>query len=341
MPDIAVQRFLLRRVMSLPPAALRAMSGGGVVQRGGRVLDPRMQYLWKTWRRAGASAGISPEEARKSWAELVATVGPEPLRNVTGESITLDGPAGAIPARLHRPATTAAEAPIVVYLHEGGWIAGGLAESEGVASRLAAAAGAVVLTPAYRLAPEHRFPAAYEDALAAVRWARENGHLHGGAPGAVSVAGVSNGAGMAAAVCIELKRTGEPQPHRQVLVCPILDGAETGRSMHDHADAWPMSVMRLRWLLRHYLTPDVDANDPRLSPLRTEDLSGLAPAVIAAAGFDPLSDQADLYARRLRTAGVPVSFRLFDTLPHVFPQFSGVVPEAAEAWRTIGRMLRG
>jgi len=339
MADPAVQRFLLRRVLSLPPAALRALSGGGVVHRGGRTLDPRFQYLWKAWTNPGAMETLSPDEARIAWAELIATAGPERPRTVKAETLLLDGPGGTLTCCLHRPSDHNG-APMIVFLHDGGWVAGGVEESQAIASILAEATRTAVLVPEYRRAPEHRFPAAFEDAMAAVRWAREAGGRYGCAEDDVTVAGLSNGAGMAAAVCLELKRAGEPQPRRQVLVTPILDAAGEGQSMNLHADAWPMSVEALRWVMRHYLGPEADPADLRLSPFRARDLAGLAPAVIVAAGFDPVADQAEAYARKLQAAGVPVTFRLFDALPHSFPQFGGLVPAADTAWRAVGRLAR-
>lgn len=340
MNDPAVQRFLLRRLLSLPPAALRLLAGGGVVHRGGRTLDPRFQYLWKAWRSGAALEALSPEDARRGWAGLVETAGPSVERGVESETVLLDGPGGALVTRLYAPADRDPQAPMIVFLHDGGGVAGGLDESDGVASVLAAETRTSVLVPEYRLAPEHRFPAAFEDALCAVRWAREAGHRYGCAHDDVTVAGLSTGGGLAAAVCVELKRAGEPQPHRQVLVTPILDAAGEGPSMTLYADSWPLSVEALRWTMRHALGPEADPADLRLSPFRTDDPEGLAPAVIVAAGFDPMSDQAELYARKLKAAGVPVVFRRYDALTHAFPQFGGLVRAADRAWREVAGLLR-
>jgi len=340
MADPAIQRFLLRRLLSLPPAALRLMAGGGVAYRAGRTLDPRFQYLWKTWGGRASFESLSPQDAREGWAALVAAAGPDPAPDVKRESILLDGPGGAIATALHIPVDQAADAPILVFLHDGSGIAGGLQESEGVASRLARSARTVVAVPEYRLAPEHRFPAAFEDAMAAVRWARQAGERYGCMADAASVGGLSNGGGLAAAVCLELRRQNEPQPERQLLVCPLLDVIAEQPSMTSFADAWPLSTAALRWSLRHYLGAETDPSDQRLSPLRADDLSGLAPAVVVTAGFDPLADQGEQYARKLMAAGVETRFRCYDSLPHGFPQFGGVVRPAAEAWEEIGALLR-
>ncbi len=339
MTDPAVQRFLLRRLLSLPSPALRLLAGGGVAHRGGHTLDPRFQYLWKAWRSPASFEAMSPEDARQGWADLVETAAPPREKGVESETILLDGPGGTLTTRLHAPAERDPEGAMIVFLHDGGGVAGGLDESDGVASVLAAVTGASVLVPEYRLAPEHRFPAAFEDALCAVQWAREAGHRYGCAHDDVTVAGLSTGGGLAAAVCIELKRLGQPQPRRQLLVTPILDAAGEGPSMRLHADSWPLSVEALRWTMRHALGPEADPADLRLSPFRNPDPAGLAPAVIVAAGFDPMSDQAELYARKLLAAGTPVIFRRHDALPHAFPQFGGLVPAADRAWRDAGRLL--
>lgn len=339
MADPAVQRFLLQRLLSLPTPMLRMLSGGGTAYRGGRTLDPRFQYLWSLWGDAGLET-LTPEDARLGWAELIETTAPDHPDAVKRETVLLDGPGGALANRLHQPDDQDPTMPIIVFLHDGGGVAGGLDESDAIAAILAEEARTPVLVPEYRLAPEHRFPAAFEDALAAVQWAREAGGRYGAASDEVIVAGLSTGGGLAAAVCLELKRLGEPQPRKQVLVTPILDVLGEGQSVTTYADAWPLSVEALRWSMRHWLGPEADPGDVRVSPFRAPDLSGLAPAVVAIAGFDPLSDQGEMYARRLNTAGVEVAMRCFDALPHAFPQFGGLVPAAENAWRKVARMVR-
>lgn len=340
MADIAIQRFLLRRLLALPPAVLRLLSGGGVVYRGGRTLDPRFQYLWKAWRRPVALETLPPQDAREGWAALVAAVAPEPHPEVKTETVLVDGPGGSISTRLYIPQDQATDAPLLVWLHDGGGVVGGLDQSDGLASQLAFGARTVVAVPAYRLAPEHRFPAALDDALAAVRWGREAGDRYGCAPGDVAVGGLSNGAGLAAAVCLELKRMQEPQPARQILICPVLDAGAEGGSMVAFADAWPLSSGALRWTWRQSLGADIDPADPRLSPLRAGDHADLAPAVVVTAGFDPVADQGEAYARKLAAAGVETRYRAFDALPHGFPQFAGVVKPAEQAVNAIFGLMR-
>ena len=222
--------------------------------------------------------------------------------------------------------------------HVGAGVVGDLDTAEGLCALLAETARCPVLAPEYRLAPEHRFPAGLEDAVAAYAWAADNASRYGASGAAVGGEGV--GAGFAAAVCQLRKAQDEPQPSAQLLICPMLDAAARGGSIDAFAQAWPLSKESLTWTLEHYVGAEADPADPRLSPLRAEDVSGLAPAVVAAAGFDPLFDQAEAYARRLTAVGTPVRFRLWDGLPHAFSAVAGVTPSAEAACREIAELFR-
>ena len=338
MADPALQRLLLDSVLSLPPPVLRALSGGGVVHQGGRTLDPRFQYLRTTLRPPRGFSELRPEEARAYWARLVRALGPKPLGAVQIETLEIDGAAGPLPARLFRPPEPCPQAPLLLFLHEGGGVVGAPELSAGLLSRLALVARCPVIAPAYRLAPEHRFPAGLEDALAAYDWAQANAERLG-ASGA-AVAGQSTGAAFATAICQQLKAQGRPQPLLQLLICPILDAAGDCQSLFTFCDSWPLSRESFTWTLGQYLGPEDDPCDPRISPFRAGDVSGLAPAVIVTAGFDPVVDQGELYARKLRAAGVTVIYRCYDHLPHGFPAFAGVAPSAETACSEIGGLLR-
>lgn len=340
MADPAFQRSMLKTMLSLPDPILRVLSGGGVVYRGGRTLDPKFQYIWKSWRKPRPVSQVTPEEARTGWNLLARIAGAKPAPGVRGETILLDGPAGPMTTRLYRPADQDPQVPMLVFFHEGAGVAGGIEASEGFCTQLAAVARCPVLVPAYRLAPEHKFPAGYEDALAAYRWARENAGRYGAAPDTAAVGGESMGANFAAAICHEMKRSGEPQPAVQLLVDPILDAAADSQSMQTYADVWPLSRETLGWIFGHYLGPETDPTDPAVSPFRADDVSGLACAIILTAGFDPVVDQGELYARKLKAAGVAVLYRCYDSLPHAFPTFAGVAPEAEVACREIAGLLR-
>jgi acetyl esterase/lipase len=338
MADPALQRLLYRTALSLPEPVLRVMAGGGVVYRGGRTLDPKFQFLWKAWSGPRLAPDANPEDARADWAQLAKAFGRHDEAGVKTETILLDGPGAVLTTRLYRPDDQDPGAPMLVFFHAGAGVMGDLDASDGLCARLAAVGRTAVLAPAYRLAPESRFPSGFEDALAAYEWALANASRYG-ATGA-AVGGESMGGGFAAAICQELKRLKEPQPALQLLICPILDAASDSQSMETYADAWPLSREALRWAFGHYLGPGDDPSDPRLSPFRAADVSGLACAIIVTAGFDPLVDQGELYARKLRAAGVPVVYRCYDKLVHGFPAFAGVAPEADIAVSEIGGLFR-
>jgi acetyl esterase/lipase len=314
------------------------MAGGGVVYRGGRTLDPRLQFLAVQARKGPAMETLDPEEARRGETQALSAVSGDLEPGVSWESLTVPGAMGDIPARLYRPDSQDAAAPLMVWAHMGGGVIGTLETSHCFCALLARITRAPVLSVDYRLAPEHRFPAGLEDVLAAYRWARDNAGRYGAKD--VAIGGDSMGGNFAAIVCQELKRTGEAQPALQLLVYPCTDAASETPSMTTYADAFPLTSAMMGWFMGHYLGPDDDPTAVRLSPLRESDLSGLAPAVIATAGFDPLLDQGEAYARALKEAGVTVRYRCYDSLSHAFTAFTGAIPVAAAACREIAALVR-
>ncbi|MDB5418600.1 MAG: lipN [Phenylobacterium sp.] len=340
MPSISTQRFIAHRLLSLPAPILRLMSGGGVVYQGGRTLDPRIQFLAAQARGAPPMQLLSPQDARRASEAGVALVTGEPEPGVSIEPLTIESENGPIPARAYRPDTQGPTAPLMVYAHMGGGVIGGLETAHVFCTILAKWARAPVLSVDYRLAPEHRFPAGLDDVLCAYRWARENATRFGAPQGAVAIGGDSMGGGFAAAVCQALKAAGEPQPALQLLVYPWVDMACEGASMTIYGEAYPLTRALLDWFAAHYMGPEDHPADPRLSPLAAPDLTGLAPALVVTAGFDPLVDQGEAYARKLKAAGVPVVYRCYDGLSHGFTAFTGAVPCADVACREIAGLVR-
>lgn len=338
MASAAAQRLIARTLLSLPAPVLRLMAGGGVVYRGGRTLDPRLQFLAAQARKRPAVDSQSPEEARRGETAGVTALTGDLEPGVRWEPLSVPGGAGDIPARLYRPDGQDPAAPLMVWAHMGGGVIGTLETSHCFCALLARITRAPVLSVDYRLAPEHRFPAGLDDVMAAYRWARDRAATYGAT--GVAVGGDSMGGNFAAIVCQELKRAGEPQPELQLLVYPCTDAASETPSMTTYADAFPLTSGMMAWFLGHYLGPDDDPTGPRLSPLREKDLSGLAPAVIATAGFDPLTDQGEAYAKALREAGVTVRYRCYDSLCHAFTAFTGAVPAADAASREIAALVR-
>jgi acetyl esterase/lipase len=340
MADPAVQKAILKVLLSLPTPVLRAMSGGGVVYQGGRTLDPRFQFLTAGARRMPAMSSLTPEEARAASAGGLAAMTGKPEPGVRVENLPIDGPGGPLKLRAYRPAEQDPAAPLMVFAHFGGGVIGDLETSDVFCQILARIARCAVLSVDYRLAPETRFPGGLEDVLAAYRWGRDNAVRFGAPEGLAAIGGDSMGGNFAAVVAQEMKRAGEPQPALQLLIYPAVDVASETQSMTTFGDAYPLSRDTMNWFMAHYMSPDADPADPRLSPIRTEDLSGLAPAIVATAGFDPLVDQGECYAKRLRDAGVPVVYRCYDSLAHGFTAFTGAIPTADTACREIAGFVR-
>lgn len=333
-------RALARTILSLPAPVLRLMSGGTAVYRGGRTLDPRFQLMAAQAARMPAMTSMSPEEARRATAQGAKVYGGRLEAGVRVEPLSIPAEERSLAARLYRPASQDPAAPAIVFAHFGGGVIGDLETSHAFCGVLAKVARAPVVSIEYRLAPEHRFPAGLEDVLAAYRHVRDHASQFGAPTGQAVIAGDSMGGNFAAAICQELRRAGEPQPDLQLLIYPCVDVASETPSMTTYAEAFPLSRATMDWFMGHYMGPGADPADPRLSPIREADLEGLAPAVVATAGFDPLVDQGEAYAKRLRAAGVPVIYRCYDSLAHGFTAFTGVVPAADVACREIAGLVR-
>jgi acetyl esterase/lipase len=336
----SLQRFLLRRALSLPSPILRLMSGGGAVYRGGRTLDPRLQLLFAAARGRAPISTLTPAEARTAAAQAVSPLFGAPEPGVRVESLSLPGPAGPLIARAYRPAGQHPQLAPMVYAHGGGGVLGDLESCHVFCQILAAVAQAPVVSVAYRLAPEDRFPAGLEDMAAAYRWVRDHAADFGAPAGAAMIGGESIGGGFAAVIAQDLKRAGEPQPALQLMIYPAVDLASETPSMSANAEALPVELPPQDWLAGHYLGPEHNPADPRVSPLRAADVAGLAPAVVATAGFDPLHDQGEAYARRLRGAGAPLAYRTYDGLTHGFTGYTGAAPAADAACREIAGLVR-
>jgi acetyl esterase/lipase len=334
------QRAILKLLLSLPTPILRLLSGGGVVYREGRTLDPRYQFLAAMNRSAPPVTRLAPEEARRVTAQGLLAVAGRIERGVETETLALPGPRGDLPARAYRPPRQDTDMPLLVYAHFGGGVVGDLETSDAFCSILAATVRGPVLSVDYGLAPEHRFPAGLDDLAFAYRWGRDNADRFGAPVGRAMIGGDSMGGNFAAVIAQDLKRAGEPQPALQLLIYPCVDVASETASMSLHAEAYPLSRTLMDWFIGHYVGPDADPADPRLSPMRTTDLGGLAPAVVITAGFDPLVDQGEAYAQALRAAGVETIYRRYDSLAHGFTAFTGAVPAADDAAREIARLVR-
>ena len=322
----------MRSLLSLPAPVLRALSGGAAVHRGGRTLDPRLQFLSRHVRPAD-EAPQSPTDHRERQAAADRDLSGAILPGVAVEPLTIAGPEGELRGRLYRTPRRTPPRALLLWFPSGGGVLPGLARDETFCSMLAGL-GCLVVAVQPRLAPEHRFPAALQDASAALAWARrEAGGL--GAP-ALAVGGADLGAGLAAGVC---RDPGGPSPVLQVLVSPWLDLAARSPSTA-FAESWPVTAADLAWRAAQVLGAGADPSDPRVSPLRASRVAGQPPAVVITTGFDPLAEQGEAYARRLREAGVPVRYRRHDALAHDFHTMTGAVPAADAACREAAALVR-
>jgi acetyl esterase/lipase len=340
MADASLQKLQLRLILSLPAPVLRAMSGGGVVYKGGRTLDPRLQFLAARSQGAPPMSSLTPEQARFGVTAMVQVMGGKVEPGVKVEPVTVPGAEDSLPARVYLPTGQDPETPVMVFAHFGGGVIGDLDTCEAFCSILARYWKGPVLSVAYRLAPEYRFPDGLEDMMAAYRWALAEAPRFGAPAGKAAVGGDSMGGNFAAIICQEMKRRGETEPVLQLLIYPALDVAGDSPSMTTYADAWPLTRETMEWFMANYMGPEDSPLDPRLSPVKASDVSGLAPAVIAAAGFDPLLDQGEIYARRLTEAGVPTRYKRYDALAHAFTAMTGVVAPADAACREIAQLAR-
>jgi len=230
--------------------------------------------------------------------------------------------------------------PVVAYFHGGGWVQGDLETHHGVCARLALRSGALVVALDYRLAPEHPFPAAVEDCLAAYRWLRAHGREIGAAPGRVAVAGDSAGGNLAAVVSQRVAAAGEPPPAAQALIYPALDFVFDTPSHRDLEDAHIIPRDRIVWYADQYLPAGIDRLDPRASPLRARDFSGQPPTLLITAGFDPLRDEGHAYADRLAAAKVDVVDREYPGQIHAFVSLTKAIPQGLAATWEIADHLR-
>jgi acetyl esterase len=309
------------------------------------ALDPQAKAVIELAIKAGRPPyhTLSPKEARQLFLETRPFSTPAPPAIGTVRNLAAEGPVGQIPLRLYRPAgvSDATPLPVYVYFHGGGWVIGDLESHDVLCRQLTAESGACVIAVDYRLAPEHKFPAAADDAWAATRWIVGHAAELGVDAGRLAVGGDSAGGNLAAVVALMSRDAGGPAIALQVLIYPVTDVGRESPSYADFADGYMLTRDSMRWFTAHYLGRKEEANDWRVSPLRAPSLAGLPPALILTAGFDPLRDEGAAYATRLREAGVTVDYVSFGGMIHGFVGMGRVLDSALRAVSLIGAALRG
>jgi acetyl esterase len=332
-----------RAIGALPPRAKRLIAGPPI-RRDGLQLDLDMQVLLKLEERnprPPLSSG-TPAEARASLRRTVRAVEGAPVAVASVRETTVAGAEGPLRARLYAPGgeQDGAEGALIVYYHGGGWVAGDLDTHDQPCRLLARTSGARVLSVDYRLAPEHPFPAPVDDALAAFRDAVARAEELGVDPSRVALAGDSAGGHLAAVTARQAAIEGGPAPAFQLLIYPVTDLAEASASRLTFADGFILTKENMDWYELQFLDAGGERNDPRVSPLLGDVEESTAPALVVTAGFDPLRDEGEAYARKLGDAGVRTILRRHAGYVHGFihPLVCGAGP--GEAVAEMGGVLR-
>jgi acetyl esterase len=304
------------------------------------AVDPQVAFVLDLVVKSGRPAyhTLSPKEARQLFRETRPASTPQPPAIGAVRDLSADG----VPVRVYRPAGVpdATRLPALVYFHGGGWVIGDLETHDTLCRQLTAEAGITVVSVDYRLAPEHKFPAAADDAWTATTWVAAHAAEIGADASKLAVGGDSAGGNLAAVVALRARDAGAPKISLQVLLYPVTDvGAET-QSYRDLADGYMLTRDGMRWFIAHYLGKPQDAEDWRASPIRATSFAGVAPALVITAGYDPLRDEGDAYAQKLRAAGVSVDSVSFGGMVHGFIPMGKLIETGNRAVTLIADSLR-
>jgi acetyl esterase len=285
---------------------------------------------------------MTPEELRASraaqadvMAELAGPV--QPVARV--EDRTIPGPKQPIPVRVYWP-ENGKDLSGLVYYHGGGWVFGTLDSIDRTMRALTNASGCVVISVDYRLAPEHKFPAAVDDADAALRYVAEHAGEFGIDAKRVAVGGDSAGGNLAAVVCMLARDRGGPKVTFQLMVYPVTDYNDDRPSSHEFAEGYLLTKKLMDYFWGHYLARPEDGQHPQASPLKAQSLAGLPPAMVITAECDPIRDQGEAYAQRLKESGVPVELKRYGGAIHAFFNLGGVIDSGRQAIEDAGAALR-
>ncbi|HYZ39893.1 MAG TPA: alpha/beta hydrolase [Stellaceae bacterium] len=300
-------------------------------------LHPQIEQVLRVMAEAGLRPieEMTPAKAREQMEATARARKADPLPVARVEERMIPGPAGEMRLRLYSP-EAARPVPGIVYYHGGGHVIGSLDTHDFVARNLCGGTGALVASVDYRMAPEHKFPAAVEDSFAALRWVHANAESLGADPARIGVHGDSAGGNLAAVVALLARDAGGPKLRLQSLVYPVADYGLVGDSYEKYARGYGILTRdAMVWFRDHYLRRPEDANDWRASPIRADSLAGVAPAIIITAECDVLHDDGERYAAALRRAGVPVEYQEFSGMIHAFFGMVPAVDDAMNAQRLV------
>jgi acetyl esterase len=308
------------------------------------ILDPDAANVYKIYQESGRPPykTVTPREARELYLKGCMAASPEPPELQQIAPLLIRAPHGSIPARMYRPERLrqrGGAAPALAFFHGGGWVIGDLDTHDVACRKLAHEGELIVIAVEYRLAPEHKFPAAVEDAIAATQWISENARELGIDAARLSVGGDSAGGNLATVAALSARDRGRPALAGQVLIYPATDFSMSQPSHSEPETSVLLTHSVIRWFRDHYLT-GADHADWRASPARAKTLSGLPPAFVLTAGADPLRDEGADYAQRLKDAGVAVTYRHFPGQFHGFFTMGKFLQQANVAASEIGAWLR-
>ncbi|HEY1833086.1 MAG TPA: alpha/beta hydrolase [Solirubrobacteraceae bacterium] len=334
------ERAVIRLTGALPRSLKRKLAGAPI-RLDGLELDLDVQLLVRLSALAPAPdvSELTPALVRADLRRSASAVSAGHVGGVSMVETTIAGAEGALGARLYEPADRTGG--FVVYFHGGGWVAGDLDTHDEPCRLLARSSGARVLSVDYRLAPEHPFPAAVEDALAAFRDAAgASAERLGADPARIAVAGDSAGGHLAAVTSQLCAADGGAAPAFQLLIYPVVDLLNTAPSRETFSEGFFLTKVVMDWYERQLLSGGGERSDPRVSPLLAADLSGVAPAMVVTAGFDPLRDEGEAYAARLKAAGVRTVLHRHPGFVHGFTHMLTIGPGPREAVAEMGGVLR-
>jgi acetyl esterase/lipase len=284
---------------------------------------------------------LSPAEGRAMFVAMMQMVGPKDVPIGKVENRRIPGPAGEIPIRIYTPVAAGADAlPVLVYFHGGGFVIGDLETHDGLCRQFANEGAYRVIAVDYRLAPEHKFPAAIDDAFAAVSWIETHAAELGVDANRIAVGGDSAGGALAVEVTQLAKAKGAPKIAFQLLMFPVTQIGQETASLREFAVGYFLDKPTLDWFFAHYIPTGTDIMDTRVSPLHAPDVKGLPPAYVMLGGFDPLHDEGLAYAQKLRDAGVKVEIKDYADLVHCFIYMQAVLPQAHTAVAVAAKAVR-
>ena len=304
-------------------------------------LDPQVQTLMDQMAALNAPPihTLTPELVRMGIKMQFANATDEPESVAQVVNRTIPGPAGEIPVRIYTP-TGSGPFPVLVFFHGGGWVICDLDTHDSLCRSLCNGANCVVVSVDYRLAPEHKFPAAPEDCYAATQWVAENSAEINANPGKIAIGGDSAGGNLTAVVAQIARDQGGPSLALQLLIYPATDFTFDGPSIHENGQDYFLTIDDMNWFMNHYLNSDADKKNPQASPLQSANMHGLPPALVITGEYDPLRDEGETYGKRLKEAGVPVTISRYNGMIHGFLSLEPLTDKGKQAREECAQVLR-